>query len=150
MLIRRSPHTHTRIISIALMLLLTASSIFGQVGRASLTGIVRDQAGSAIPGVSVTAVHTGTGVSYKTTANEEGAYTLNALPVGAYRISFQVQGFKEVIREGVNLQFRVEMLNLFNRHYFDEPDLDLNSPSFGSITRASGNRTGQFGMRISF
>jgi hypothetical protein len=48
----------------------------------------------------------------------------------------------------VNLQFRLELLNLFNRHYFDWPDMDMNSPSFGNIIRASGNRTGQFGMRL--
>jgi Carboxypeptidase regulatory-like domain/TonB dependent receptor len=93
----------TRLICAILTLLLTAFSMFAQIGRASLTGIVRDQTGSVVPGVSVTAANTATGLNYKTTANDEGIYTLGALPVGEYRISFQVTGFKEVIREGVIL-----------------------------------------------
>ena len=54
------------------------------------------------------------------------------------------------IREGVAMQLRVEMLNLFNRHYFDVPDMNMNNASFGNIVRTAGgsNRTGQFGLRI--
>jgi hypothetical protein len=52
------------------------------------------------------------------------------------------------IREGVGLQFRVELLNLFNRHYFSGPEMNMNNSFFGNIIRASGNRIGQFGMRL--
>src|SRR5262245_20650203 len=85
------------------ILLATSASVFGQVGRASLTGIVRDQTGSVVPNVSITAVNTATGVSYQTTTNDEGVYTLGALPTGEYRITFRVAGFKETVRDGVNL-----------------------------------------------
>jgi hypothetical protein len=88
----------------AIIVLLTAStSVVGQVGRASLTGIVRDQTGSVVPNVSIIAVNTATGVSYQTTTNDEGVYTLGALPTGEYRIAFRVAGFKETVRDGVNL-----------------------------------------------
>jgi Carboxypeptidase regulatory-like domain len=93
----------TRMIWSIFTVILTASTVFGQVGRATLTGIVRDPAGSVISGVSVTAVSTATGLSHKTTTNDEGIYTLGALPVGEYKISFQVTGFKGLIREGVIL-----------------------------------------------
>src|SRR5262245_36482232 len=88
---------------IYLILVAAVSSVYGQVGRASLTGIVRDQSGSIVQSVSVTAVHTATGMSYQTNTNDEGVYNLGALPVGQYKITFQIAGFKEVIREGVNL-----------------------------------------------
>src|SRR5262245_879785 len=88
---------------IGMLLAAGSSSVFGQVGRASLTGIVREQTGSVVPSVSVTAGNVATGLSYQTTTNEEGIYTLGALPVGQYRITFRVAGFKEVIREGVSL-----------------------------------------------
>jgi hypothetical protein len=39
-------------------------------------------------------------------------------------------------------------LNLFNRHYFEGLDMNMNNSSFGNITRATGGRTGQFGMRL--
>jgi hypothetical protein len=54
------------------------------------------------------------------------------------------------IREGLSLQLRFEMLNMFNRHYFGSPDLNMNSTSFGNIRTASGNRVGQLGARIQF
>jgi hypothetical protein len=50
--------------------------------------------------------------------------------------------------EVASLQFRFEMLNLFNRHYFGGPSTNLNDPFFGSIRTASGGRVGQFGMRL--
>ena len=42
------------------------------------------------------------------------------------------------------------MLNLFNRHYFEGPDMNMNNASFGNVIRTAGgsNRTGQFGMRL--
>jgi hypothetical protein len=50
----------------------------------------------------------------------------------------------------MTLQLRVEMLNLFNRHYFGGPDMNMNNASFGNIISTAGgsNRTGQFGLRI--
>jgi hypothetical protein len=55
------------------------------------------------------------------------------------------------IREGMSLQFRFEMLNLFNRHYFAGPGMTMSdTATFGNITRTGGgsNRTGQFGLRL--
>jgi hypothetical protein len=52
------------------------------------------------------------------------------------------------LREGFNLQLRFEMINVFNRHYFGGPDLNLASVSFGNIRTASGGRIGQLGARL--
>ena len=52
------------------------------------------------------------------------------------------------LHEGVNLQLRFEMINVFNRHYFGGPDLNLASVSFGNIRTASGGRIGQLGARL--
>jgi hypothetical protein len=54
------------------------------------------------------------------------------------------------IRETVKLQFRMEMFNLFNRHYFGGPSLNLNDAFFGNVRTASGNRSAQAGMRLEF
>ena len=91
------------LICAAIIVLAASASVFGQVGRASLTGIVRDQTGSVVPNVSITAVNIATGMSYQTTTNDEGVYTLGSLPTGEYRIAFRVAGFKETVRDGVNL-----------------------------------------------
>lgn len=52
------------------------------------------------------------------------------------------------IVESVTLQLRMELLNVFNRHYFGGVDMEMNSASFGNIRTASGFRTGQLGARI--
>ena len=50
-----------------------------------------------------------------------------------------------------SLQFRMEMLNAFNRHYFADPNTDINSPMFGQVTGIqswSKPREGQIGIRF--
>ncbi|MPY86859.1 MAG: hypothetical protein GEU99_02960 [Luteitalea sp.] len=49
----------------------------------------------------------------------------------------------------VRLQVRAEFYNVFNRHYFNTPETDINSPFFGHVTSVGGNpRTGQLGLRV--
>ena len=50
--------------------------------------------------------------------------------------------------ERLRLELRLELLNAFNRHYFSGPETNMNNSYFGNIWRASGNRTGQAGLRV--
>lgn len=54
------------------------------------------------------------------------------------------------ITEAINLQFRFETFNLFNRPNFDLPDNFLGSPTFGRITSARDPRHLQFGVKLLF
>ncbi|MBO0862154.1 MAG: TonB-dependent receptor [Chloracidobacterium sp.] len=54
------------------------------------------------------------------------------------------------VREGMKAEFRVELLNAFNRHTFGGIDTNVLSPRFGQVTSVSGNRTGQVGLRLDF
>lgn len=54
------------------------------------------------------------------------------------------------LREGLNLQFRAEVFNLFNRPNFDLPDNFLGSPTFGRIRSAQSPRRIQFGLKLVF
>jgi hypothetical protein len=62
-------------------------------------------------------------------------------------ISLQ-KGFS--IKEKANAIFRIEAFNAFNRHRFSSVDNTVTDPSFGNYTSASGNRTMQGSLRISF
>jgi hypothetical protein len=47
------------------------------------------------------------------------------------------------------LSLRVEFYDLFNRHYFNNPNTDITSPNFGYVTGVQGiSRNGQFGARM--
>jgi hypothetical protein len=52
------------------------------------------------------------------------------------------------IRERCKLQFRLELLNVTNRHTFGSPEMNRNQSYFGNIRTASGYRTGQVGLRL--
>lgn len=55
------------------------------------------------------------------------------------------------IMEKFRFQIRAEFLNIFNRHYFDNPTTDMNSPYFGQVVSSTGTpRQGQLGARFEF
>ena len=77
---------------VCLLLLLTVSA-FGQATRATLTGVVTDPNGAVVPGVTVTATQTATGVRRQTTSNDEGLYVITDLAPGDYEIRVEAKGF---------------------------------------------------------
>ena len=52
--------------------------------------------------------------------------------------------------ERYQLSLRAQFFDVFNRHHWGTPNLDLNSPFFGHVTSVSGNRYGQLGARFEF
>jgi hypothetical protein len=85
--------------------LLTGSLAFAQgVSTASIAGTVKDESGGALPGVTVTATQTATGLTRTGLSGEAGGYTLQSLPVGPYRLEFALQGFRTVVETGVVLE----------------------------------------------
>jgi hypothetical protein len=59
------------------------------------------------------------------------------------------------ITEGLHLRAEGTFTNVLNHTNLNDPNLDINSPSFGKITSArgsdfGGNRTGQISMRLEF
>ena len=53
------------------------------------------------------------------------------------------------IKERMKLQIRAEFFNVFNRHYFDNPNTSLGSPQFGDVMSVGGSpRVGQLGARF--
>jgi hypothetical protein len=62
-------------------------SAFAQTGNASVGGFVQDSSQAVVPGVTITAENTQTGVVSKTISNETGTYTILSLLPGTYRLS---------------------------------------------------------------
>ena len=78
---------------LALLLLVTASVLGQQATKATLTGVVTDPNGAVVPGVTVTATQTATGMRRQTVSNEEGLYVLTDLAPGEYEIRVEAKGF---------------------------------------------------------
>src|SRR4051812_22572645 len=87
----------------ALIVLLACASAFAQQTTGNVTGRVVDQQGSAIPGATVTAKSPSTGFMRTETSDAEGLYRLNALPVGSYEVTAELQGFATVSKKDVEV-----------------------------------------------
>src|SRR5688572_32577053 len=75
--------------------LLLSVSAFAQVGiNATLSGSVADATSALIPGVSVVATNTATGVSTDTLTNEAGTYRFPSLQPGLYEVKASLPGFQ--------------------------------------------------------
>jgi hypothetical protein len=62
--------------------------------QSRISGIVNDVQGALLPGVSVTATNTETGVMTVVISNETGAFNFASLPPGTYKLNAELPGFQ--------------------------------------------------------
>jgi len=93
----------TTLIGIVGVIVLAGGLVFGQNFSAAISGFVRDSTGAVIPGTTITAKHTETGLTRTVQTSEEGSYTMPSLPVGSYEVTAEKPGFKQQLRRGITL-----------------------------------------------
>jgi outer membrane receptor protein involved in Fe transport len=86
-----------------LYFLLTASPVLAQVAAGGITGIVKDDAGGPVPGALVTVTQLETKRQRTITSSSDGVYTVPSLAPGLYRVDVELNGFKSLHREGVQV-----------------------------------------------
>ena len=69
----------------------------------TLSGRAVDGSGAVVPGVTIAARHLARGIERVTVTDGDGRFVLVALPIGAYDVRAELQGFKSVVRQGVAL-----------------------------------------------
>src|SRR6185503_5210972 len=79
--------------ALTFMMLLLSMTAFGQT-RGSLSGIVTDTAGAAIPGATLTVKHTATGEEFRATTDAQGAFVLPSVPLGQFTVKVEANNFK--------------------------------------------------------
>src|SRR5499427_5758015 len=77
-----------------LTLFLVCVPAFTQSSNGSLSGTVSDAAKALIPGVTVTATNTETGVVSTGISNESGTYNIPSLLPGVYKVTAELPGFQ--------------------------------------------------------
>ncbi len=93
----------TTLIGVFGVIILAGGLVFGQNFSAAISGFVRDTTGALVPGTTVTAKHTETGLTRTAQTSEEGSYTMPSLPVGSYELTAEKPGFKQQVRRGITL-----------------------------------------------
>jgi Carboxypeptidase regulatory-like domain len=81
---------------------MSSGNIWAQA-TAQIAGTVKDQTGAVLPGVEVTAAQNETGITRMSVTNETGSFVLANLPIGTYRLSAALPGFKTYAQTGVVL-----------------------------------------------
>src|SRR3954470_4171981 len=86
----------------ALLVVVTAGSVFGQGFQGGIRGSLKD-AGGVVPGVEVTLTNEQTNVKRWTSTNERGEYNLANVDPGNYKVSAALQSYKTVERGGIRV-----------------------------------------------
>src|SRR5262249_39345946 len=90
-------------VSLIFLILIATTPGFGQSSNASLSGTVSDAANALIPGVTVTATNTETGVVTTGVSNESGTYNIPSLLPGVYKVTAELPGFQTTTFTDVRL-----------------------------------------------
>ena len=87
--------------------------LFAQGTGGRILGRISDPTGAVLGNVKVTATNDATGVSHDVASNESGDYGFPDLPVGTYSLTFDLTGFKKVVRHAIALDInQVITLNM--------------------------------------
>src|SRR5215469_15391304 len=93
-----------KLYSLFLVVALFAARVHGQATSGDVVGLVLDPSGAPIPGASVHAVNTATGLELSVVANTSGQYRLANLAAGTYEIQASASGFSPAVVRKVELE----------------------------------------------
>jgi len=106
-------HSWRRIVLATVCVVLLAGPAAAQ-DRGTISGVVKDQSGAIVPGVTVTAKSLQTQELATAVTDASGYYTMTTLRPGRYDVNAELQGFKTASRTGVQLDggaaIRVEFI----------------------------------------
>src|SRR5205085_5007192 len=78
---------------------LTTAVLSGASG--AITGTITDPQGAVVPNAHVTATNISSSVTYTTTTDENGRFTLGNIPAGIYIVKFEAAGFQQYVVDNV-------------------------------------------------
>jgi Carboxypeptidase regulatory-like domain len=97
----------TQVVLFALLvcaLLVVVPKLGAQTVSGSISGVVTDPSGAAVPSASVTLRNAATGAVMKTSSNSSGAYGFPEVPVGTnYSVTVEAKGFRTYVQSGITL-----------------------------------------------
>ena len=94
-----------RVLSLAAAVVVwNASPAAAQVTTGTIAGTVKDTAGGAVPGATVTVTEVNKKTASVVITDSAGSYTVPFLIPGTYEVAIELSGFKKHVRKGVVLQ----------------------------------------------
>jgi len=80
-----------------------SAATFAQTSNSTLGGTISDSKGARLPGVSIAAANTQTGIVTTVLSNESGAYQFPSLQPGNYKVTASLSEFQTQTYAGVSL-----------------------------------------------
>jgi hypothetical protein len=93
-----APAAWLRLVLAALLACAAGAHVVAQSATASVGGLVTDDTGGALPGVTITVANKGNGVTQTLVTGADGRYRAVALQPAAYDITAELAGFGAVRR----------------------------------------------------
>jgi len=93
-----------RLVSLVAMLLLLPALADAQIEQGRITGTVTDAQGAILPGATVTAKSPALMGTRSVVTESDGRYLFPALPSGTYTLTYELTGFRTIVREGIILR----------------------------------------------
>src|SRR5688572_8198158 len=97
--------SHKRMIQAILCLIFIATVALAQTTSTTgeINGAVTDNTGAVLPGVTVTATNTQTGLSRTVYTDASGQYAIPLLPPGTYTVNAELAGLGQAQRDSVRV-----------------------------------------------
>lgn len=92
-----------RALCLAIVLASAVADLAGQAGSGALTGIVRDPAGSPVPGAAIVVTALDTNASRTLVSTADGVYAATGLVPSEYRVEVRLSGFRPATRDRIRI-----------------------------------------------
>src|SRR5262249_31381166 len=92
------------------LILLWGTLAYSQTTAGTILGVVSDESGARLPGVTVAITHLDTGIVRSVTTDEAGRYRAPGLGLGNYEVKVELSGFRTALRSGIQLTVAAEVV----------------------------------------
>jgi hypothetical protein len=80
-----------------MILLLSGTVVWGQLGTSTIRGTITDSSGAALPGATVTITNLQTNLSRTLTTGSAGGYSFESIPPGDYKVEIEAKNFRKSV-----------------------------------------------------
>ncbi|HEY6248592.1 MAG TPA: TonB-dependent receptor, partial [Candidatus Angelobacter sp.] len=101
---KRFPRPVSSLAFLVVLILTVSFQLHAQSERARIVGTVSDPQGAVLAGARVTVTSVATGATTQTTSNKEGYYQALELPIGAYKVKVEHEGFQTIETQAYTLE----------------------------------------------
>lgn len=77
--------------------------VYGQVDEGSISGVVQDSSGAAIPNAHMTLLNTDQGITLESTTGGGGEYTFSPVRIGHYTLTAAAAGFSTTTQQNITV-----------------------------------------------